>query len=108
MVIWEIRSILHFSQRSFSYPARKSQCQNIVFSLKNSGWIVREILYTFYYVNRINQWYLSNDEASRNHIYFNDKNCVLLNPGQEFIETEASLLLTFFTCLQNQTRLKTC
>ena len=28
--------------------------------------------------------------------------CVLLNSVQEFTENEAWLLLTFFTCLQNQ------
>ena len=30
------------------------------------------------------------------------ENCVLLNSGQEFIEIEAWLLLTFFLCLNNQ------
>ena len=33
---------------------------------------------------------------------FHKQNCVLLNSVQEFIETEAWLLLTFFQCLRNQ------
>ena len=40
-----------------------------------------------------------------NKCYLNDttgQNCVLLNSVQEFIETEAWMLLTFFLCLQNQ------
>ena len=32
----------------------------------------------------------------------NDKNYILLNSVQEFIEIEAWLLLTFLTCLHNQ------
>ena len=32
----------------------------------------------------------------------NSENCVLLNSVQEFIETEAWLLLIFFQCLHNQ------
>ena len=43
-----------------------------VFSLINAGWIVSRILYIFFYVNQINQLYLSNNEASCHHIYVND------------------------------------
>ena len=46
-------------------------CKNtVVVLLDNDGWIISEILYIFFYVNRINQWYLSNNESSRHPICF--------------------------------------
>ena len=88
--------------------------RKIVFSLKLSG----EYCVYFFIVNQINQWYLSNNEASRHHIYVNNthrkKLCVTSCVLQEFIETEAWLHQTFFICqkfkfcLRVDFLLKTC
>ena len=43
-----------------------------VFSLINAGWIVSRILYICFNINQVNQLYLSNNEASRHHIYVTD------------------------------------
>ena len=37
--------------------------------LNNAGWIISEILYIFLNINRINQLYFSNNEASRHPLY---------------------------------------
>ena len=50
-------------------PALSSN--NIVFiTISNAGWIISKILYIFFNVDRINQWHLSKNEASRHSIYF--------------------------------------
>ena len=42
----------------------------IVFILfNNAGWIMSEILYIFFNINRINQLYFSNNKASRHPLY---------------------------------------
>ena len=43
------------------------------------------------------------DKKTQQHLtILTGKNCVLLHSVQEFIETEAWLLLAFFICLHNQ------
>ena len=78
-----------------SYNFSRYNIEKLIRTL--AGWIVSGILYVFF---NVNQFYLSNSEASHHHIYVNNthKNCVLLNPIQEFIETEAWLRQTFFIC----------
>ena len=42
----------------------------LLFLLDNADWIISGILHIFFNVNRINQWYLFNHEASCNPVCF--------------------------------------
>ena len=89
--------------RTLMAEARGSKRKK-VFSLINAGWIVSRILYIFFNVNQINSCiYLTMKLLVIIFMLMilTEKNYVLLNLVQEFIEIEAWLHHAFFIYSQN-------